>query len=171
MKARQPKAAPIVGLALSLLSSAAQEIPAISSLADNLPFDSNDRLSTHIFAFPQGECASLVQADEDIHDGIYGHKFVALEGQAFQDVFGEDAIIPVSPATTQDCQAVCLELGTMKSVVARPLPHRYWGEQEEKKSLFDFLLSDSCGKVEYGFVNYNDTVRSYFRIEIWVFSG
>jgi len=87
---------------------------------------------------------------------MYGHQFLALEGKAFRDVFGEEAEFPSSPASVRDCQAVCLELGTLKSVVARPLPHRYWGREEAKRQLYDFMLSDSCGRVEYGFVNYQD---------------
>ena len=56
-------------------------------------------------------------------------------------------------------------------VVARPLPHRYLNrgkkvdedEVIQINRLNDFLTSDSCGKVEYGFVNYHEnTIKMYW---------
>jgi len=55
--------------------------------------------------------------------------------------------------------------------VARPLPHRYWrfgekddeGEMVNVPNIRDFLTSDSCGQVEYGFVNYHtNPVKVYW---------
>ena len=58
-----------------------------------------------------------------------------------------------------------------QKVVARPLPHRYLNrgkkvdedEVIQINRLSDFLTSDSCGKVEYGFVNYHDNpIKMYW---------
>ena len=162
-------------LALALTSSGAEAAPTISSLSD-LPYSEDDRLEGHIFAYPAGECASLVESDTSIHDGQWGHKFVALEGEAYGAVFGHlegvDASAPPADAKSfHDCFAACLEKGTHRDVVARPLPHRYWqkGEVDDEgtinkvESADAFLTSDSCGKVEYGFVNYHENpVKMYW---------
>lgn len=169
---------------LSLLSLASQHdasaAPTISSLTE-LAYNEDNRLSNHFFAYPAGKCASLIDSDEKIFDGQWGHEFVALEGEAYGDVFGHlegvdgSAGPPTEVDTFMDCLAVCLEKGTLQSVVARPLPHRYWKEgvvMDEKEpvevpNMNRFLTSDSCGQVEYGFISYHD-----FPIKIyWVNSN
>lgn len=149
--------------------SKARAVPVITALKD-LPFNEDDRLSTHLFAYPVGECASLIERDKGIHDGLWEHKFTALDGEAYGKVFGHlegvSQSIPSGVKSVEDCVAVCLEKGTLQSVVARPLPHRYYdrgmvsdntadGGIIQMDSLGNFLTSDSCGKVEYGFVNYH----------------
>jgi len=140
-----------------------------------LPFNEDNRLSTHIFAYPAGKCASLIKSD-NIVEGQWGHEFVALHGEAYTAVFGHlqgvDASVPPTDVQSfHDCLAVCLEKGTQQSVVARPLPHRYWkhglvedeGKVHEVNTMDEFLSSDACGKVEYGFVNYHkNTVKIYW---------
>ena len=156
---------------LSLLShNGIHAASTISSLTD-LPYNEDNRLSTHIFAYPAGQCASLIDADTTIYEGQWDHKFVALEGDAFSAVFGhlegvDAAAPPTNVNSFHDCLAVCLERGTLQSVVARPLPHRYWknGEVEDEDEIIkvdtmdQFLTSDACGKVEYGFINYHDNL-------------
>lgn len=118
---------------------------------------------------------------------MIGHKFVALEGEAYSAVFGHlegvDSGTPPTDANSfHDCYAACLERGTQQSVVARPLPYRYWqkGKVEDEipdrhslapekgrtidvENIDSFLTSDSCGKVEYGFVSYHDNpVKLYW---------
>ena len=146
----------------------AQAAPTIITTLSDLPFNDDNRLTSHIFAYPAGKCASLVDADTTIHDGIWEHKFFALEGEAYRSVFGHLEGVPESPPSADevtsfhDCLAVCIERGSLQSVVARPLPHRYWKYGQkldelnaiEMENIASFLNSDSCGKVEYGFVNY-----------------
>jgi len=161
---------------LSILShDEVQAATTIEFLAD-LPYNEDDRLSTHIFAYPAGKCASLIDSDTTIREGQWGHEFVALDGEAFGAVFGHlegvDAASPPSDVKSfRDCLAACLEKGTQRSVVARPLPHRYWkrgqvedeGEIREVENMDRFLTSDSCGKVEYGFINYHENpVKVYW---------
>jgi hypothetical protein len=143
--------------------------PTITTLSD-LPFNDDHRLTNHIFAYPARKCASLVETDTTIHDGIWGHKFVALDGEAYTAVFGHIENVPDAPSNNneevqsfRDCVAVCIERGTLRDVVARPLPHRYWryghkldeDRDVELTDIVSFLHSDSCGKVEYGFINYH----------------
>lgn len=141
--------------------------PVMRSLSELL-YNEDNRLSDHIFVYPAGKCASLVDSDKGIFDWMWGHKFVALDGEAHGAVFGHlegvDASAPPADVTSfRDCYAACLEKGTLQSVVARPLPHRYWknGKVVDEKKVTEvdevrnFLTSDSCGKVEYGFVNYH----------------
>ncbi|KAL7476247.1 hypothetical protein ACHAW6_002120 [Cyclotella cf. meneghiniana] len=141
----------------------ADYIPTIRSL-DDLPYDANDHLATHVFAYPS-RCSSVVSYEHRIYSNIFHHKFVSLAGEALAAVFGHLNSAHQNDDDASDCMAVCLEKGTPKSVVARPLPHRYWrngavdqdgkGTDIEQMSLVDFLYSDGCGKVEYGMVNYH----------------
>lgn len=157
---------------VSLLSQyhGARAAPTITSLAD-LPYNEDNRLSTHIFAYPAGKCAALIDSDKKIADGRWEHKFVALDGEAYGAVFGHlEGVDASSPPTDvnsfHDCMAVCLERGTLQSVVARPLPHRYWkkgqvdneGEMVEVDNMDRFLATDACGQVEYGFVSYHENI-------------
>ena len=155
---------------ISLLANKASggstnEEKVISSL-DDLPFDENDHLSTHIFAYPAGKCASLVNDAMDIKNGDFGHQWLGLDGEAFTSVFGhlgsDDEGIIASDENkitnfNTDCVAVCLEKGTLRTVVARPLPHRYFshgkvdqdgdGGRVDEMTVDNFYMSDSCAKV------------------------
>ena len=55
---------------------------------NQLEYDENGRLAGHVFAYPTGECAQLIEGDGSIHDGMWRHKFVQLSGQAYAEVFG-----------------------------------------------------------------------------------
>ena len=166
---------------LSLLTNrGARAAPTILNLAD-LPFNEDNRLVEHIFAYPAGACATLIDSDHTMIDGNYGHKFVALAGGAYKDVFGHLEGVSDSPPTNadsfRDCLAVCLEKGTSQSVVARPLPHRYWhyGQKDDQGDMVKvdtiniFFNSDSCGKVEYGFVNYHTNPLKIYWIKFGMF--
>lgn len=151
-------------IALSSTGSAAADknIPTASNLSV-LPFDENEHLSTHILAVPAGKCWSLLEPNLDFKYGSFGHIWMALEKEAFESVFGHlgVAYADFSDAKVtdfnKDCLAVCLEKGTPREVVARPLPHRYFvkgtvdqdgdGERVEEKSVQKFAMSDSCAKV------------------------
>jgi len=143
-------------------SVASADIPTISSLND-LPYDTNDHLVTHVFAYP-ARCSESLR-DSRLFNGIFHHAFYALTDDAERRVFGH---FSSEADTDANCMAVCLEKGTLKSVVARPLPHRYWnggqvdrdgdGTHVVQMDLMDFMYSDGCGKVEYGMVNYHERV-------------
>ena len=141
--------------------AAVKTIPSVSNLSD-LPFDENDHLSTHVLAVPNGKCGSLLKPNVDFRDGSHGHKWMTLEGEAFESVFGHlGAYTDFSDEKVtdfnNDCLAVCLEKGTLREVVARPLPHRYFvkgkvdqdgdGERVEERNVQGFVMSDSCAKV------------------------
>ncbi|EJK72667.1 hypothetical protein THAOC_05776, partial [Thalassiosira oceanica] len=128
--------------------------PVISDL-NQLEYDENGRLAGHVFAYPTGECAHLIEGDSSINDGMWGHKFAQLSGQAYEDVFGHleggSKTVPDNVKSWKDdCFATCLEKGTLQG--------KKLDEDEEIQinRLSDFLTSDSCGKVEYGFVNYHE---------------
>lgn len=155
--------------------TSAAAAPIVRDLSE-LPYNEDHRLATHIFAYPAGPCAQLINTDVSMWDGNHGHAFVELDGLAYRDVFGHlggtnsDAP-PTTAENFRDCPAVCLEKGTDRNLVARPLPHRYWqygkkddeGEMIEVGSVNEFFGSDSCGRVEYGFVNYwPNTVKIYW---------
>ena len=134
----------------------------VSSL-EELPFDKNGHLSTHIFAYPAGKCSTLLNEAVDVSDGEFGHQFMGIDGEAFKSVFGHlEGVVgfPSGDDVTEfnrDCLAVCLEKGTLRKVVARPLPHRYFvhghvdqgGDdgQVNRMTVQDFFMSDSCAKV------------------------
>ena len=161
---------------LTLLHGTTNAVLTVNKI-DDLPFNQDNRLTEHIFAYPSGACAALIDADNSIADGGYGHTFASLDGEAYQRVFGHLPKFPDSPPTEEsvttfhDCLAVCLERGTNYSVISRPLPHRYWqfGQKDDEgtiksvDTISDFFSSDSCGKVEYGFVNYHtNPVKLYW---------
>ena len=91
-----------------------------------------------------------------MHD-VFGH--LNLVASSSEDGEGDE---------TLKCAAVCLEKGTLETVVKRPLPHRYWvdgtvdqdgdGRRVDDMTFMDFVFSDGCGKVEYGMVNYHENV-------------
>ncbi|KAL7502996.1 hypothetical protein ACHAXN_000852 [Cyclotella atomus] len=156
--------------ASNVSSSSSSSIPTISSL-DSLPYDENGHLSTHILAIPS-RCSEKLD-DPRVPSGIFGHRKVLLEGEASAAVFGH--LLGDDDGGDDDeakCAAVCLEKGTIRSVVARPLPHRYWldgavdqdgdGRRVEEMTLLDFVYSDGCGKVEYGMVNYHERPVSVY---------
>ena len=131
---------------------------------NQFPYDANARLSTHVLAFPSS-CTDALTSDPRVPNGIFRHAFHALSDDALSDVFGHLNL------HDGQCAAVCLEKGTLRSVVKRPLPHRYWvdgtvdqdgdGRRVEEMSFMDFVYSDGCGRVEYGLVNYHDNVSSF----------
>jgi hypothetical protein len=129
----------------------------INSL-DELPYSDN-HLASHVLAYTSS-CTETVESS-GIQDGTFGHAFYILQGQASAHVFGH-----LNYST--GCTVVCLERGTPRALVARPMPHRYWingavdldgdGREIEKMDLNDFVNSDGCGQVEYGVVNFLDEV-------------
>jgi hypothetical protein len=153
----------------------AEAFASASSLSD-LPFDENDHLSTHILAVPAGKCASLLKDAADFDDGSFGHQWMELKGEASKSVFGHleaFADFPEDDEVTdfnEDCLAVCLEKGTLREVVARPLPHRYFiqgevdqdgdGGRVDEMTLQNFFMSDSCARVSANsyIIRYNKLV-------------
>lgn len=162
----------------SLLNGGTAAVSPILTTLSDLPFNDDNRLTSHVFAYPAGKCASLIDAETTIRDGEWDHKFVSLDGEAYKAVFGHllDDPLPSNNdiKSLRDCLAVCIERGTLRSVVARPLPHRYWkyghkideGKDIEMSSIASFLNSDSCGKVEYGFVNYHTNPLKVYWVDV-----
>ena len=164
--------------ALGVASSSSFKSAALSSAApdntvnslDELPYDDTNNsddssskqqrlhLASHIFAHTSS-CTDAIESD-NVHDGIFSHTFYLLEGAAAQEVFGHlDSSV--------ECKVACLEKGTPRSLVSRPMPHRYWmdgivdrgdGTGMGQMSLMEFLGSEGCGMVEYGVINYLDRV-------------
>jgi len=134
-------------------SAGALESNVVSNLSD-LPFDENDHLNAHILAFPaSGPCGALMKAQIEA-TFLYGHVPVAVEGDAAEKLFGSN--IPIKPSAVTDCPAVCLDRGVDSSLVAYPLPEKYYNpENETHQSLEQFVASKSCGRVEFGFINYS----------------
>lgn len=134
---------------------------------DELPYDTNNHLYSHILAYTSS-CTKAI-ADSGMKDGIFSHKFYLLEGDASTDVFGN--------LSSSGCTAACLEKGTPRSVVARPMPHRYFidgqvndldedgKEITHSMSLKEFMSSEGCGRVEYGSINFLDEVRLHVHLD------
>jgi len=142
----------------------------VSSLAD-LPLDANDHLASHILAYPASDpCASLIEDDMPSGRNLYGHVPIAVEGDAAAALFGDrlDNIdneqVPIT--NVRQCPAVCLDRGVDSSLVAYPMPEKYYNPNQNKdhESSFDaFVASLSCGRVEFAFINYSpDTVSLYW---------
>jgi hypothetical protein len=147
-------------------SEAIASTRAIKSI-DELPYSDN-HLASHVLAYTSS-CTETVESS-GIKDGIFGHVFYMLQGDASARVFGH--------LNSAGCTVVCLEKGTPRAVIARPMPRRYWidgavdldgdGSEIVKMDLNDFLSSDGCGQVEYGVVNSLDGVSFCFAANIWM---
>lgn len=149
---------------LPLEAAANQVISAFSEL----PYDENQHLASHILAYPAGgPCSSLVEAAMPNPGNMYRHVPVAVDGDVAAALFGEVPTEGVSDVT--QCPAVCLDRGVDASLVAHPIPQKYYNPAEngDHKSFADFVSSLSCGHVEFGFINYTPDTLSLF----WVNSN
>ena len=143
---------------LSIIPSptiAAESRIRVASTLSGLPYDENSHLASHLLVFPaSGPCASLI---ENIvfakNSDLYGHIPIALEGEAAATYFKD---IPTTATSVTECPALCLERGVDSSLVAYPMPHKYYNPttNEDHTSFVNFLSSLSCGRVEFGFINY-----------------
>ena len=138
----------------------------ISQLSD-LPYDENDHLATHVLAYPaSGDCSGLIENAMPEGPNLYGHMPIAVEGEAATALFGDK--VPSEDDTITDitkCPAVCLDRGVDSSLVAYPLPEKYYNptENKEHRGNFDnFVSSLSCGRVEFGFINYSPNTLSLY---------
>ncbi|KAL9184272.1 hypothetical protein ACHAXT_002358 [Thalassiosira profunda] len=136
----------------------------VVSTLDDLPCDENGHLATHVLAYPgTGPCRALVEKVLPPEANLYQHLPVAVDGEAALQLFGE------SPDDSEiksvaDCPAVCLDRGVDKSLAGHPLPEKFFepGDREDHGSLKDFVSSTSCGRVEFGFINYTPNTLSLY---------
>ena len=158
-------AALLVAAALSNLPLQASAREVVSSLTD-LPFDENDHLASHIVAYPaSGPCSDLVEAVLPSGSNLYGHLPIAVDGDAATALFGEDFKSDSTFAAVNECPAVCLDRGVDKSLVAYPLPEKYYRPKEDgtdHTSFPNFIASLSCGRVEFGFINYSSKTLNLY---------
>lgn len=152
---------------LSLSTATRSERKVVSSLTD-LPFDENDHLSSHIIAYPaSGPCSSLVEDALPTGENLYRHIPFAVEGDAAATLFG-DKLEEISESSSikdvTQCPAVCLDRGVDSSLVAYPLPGKYYDPDggDTHSSIADFVASLSCGRVEFGFINYSPKTLSLY---------
>ncbi|EJK63318.1 hypothetical protein THAOC_16030, partial [Thalassiosira oceanica] len=106
-----------------------------------LPFDENGHLASHVLAIPSGPCSTLVQSEID-KGGDGGDLYNILQ-----------------------CQLVCLDRGIDADLVGYPLPEKYFDPDGNSAhdSFSDFMGSLSCGRVEFGFINYSSkTLKLYW---------
>ena len=132
----------------------AVETSVVSNLAE-LPFDENDHLASHMLAYPaSGPCNELMKSHIAVNH-LYNHVPVAVAGDAASQLFGDN--IPREAVAITDCPAVCLDRGVDSSLAPYPLPEKYFDpkNKESHQKFSDFLASESCGKVEFGFINYS----------------
>ena len=152
---------------LSIPFCTGRKNPVASNLSD-LPYDENFHLASHILAYPaSGPCASLIEAE--INNGIplYGHVPIAVEGDAATAIFGDRLSALSDDAQITDvtqCPAVCLDRGVDSSLVAFPMPQYFYNpkEDQEHASFAGFISSLSCGRVEFGFINYSPKPLSLY---------
>ncbi|KAL7549137.1 hypothetical protein ACHAWF_012406 [Thalassiosira exigua] len=142
---------------------AAQKVKVLSDLS-GLPYDENGHLATHVVAFPaSGPCADLIEQElASVH--LYGHVPFAVEGEAAEALFGDQLEGLGDVADVKKCPAVCLDRGVDASLAAYPLPQKYYSpeENEDHDTFNNFIASLSCGRVEYGFINYTERTLNLF---------
>mmetsp|Transcript_11460 Transcript_11460/g.24096 ORF Transcript_11460/g.24096 Transcript_11460/m.24096 type:complete len:521 (+) Transcript_11460:69-1631(+) len=133
------------------------EIQVASSLSQ-FPYDENSHLSSHLYLFPgSGPCQSTIQErlSSLSPEALYGHVPIAVVGEAAETFF-HDRPIPQdgSSPTYEDCPAVCIDRGIDASLVAHPMSYKYYDSSNPDHAGNNFLGSLSCGRVEFGFINY-----------------
>ena len=79
------------------VSSSTSSDNLVANSIDDFPYDENDRLATHLMAFPahwggddnmKYDCTALFGAT---HDGLYGHTFQPLGAELTQTIFGDES--------------------------------------------------------------------------------
>eukprot|EP00581_Thalassiosira_minuscula_P017067 CAMPEP_0183718574 /NCGR_PEP_ID=MMETSP0737-20130205/11801_1 /TAXON_ID=385413 /ORGANISM="Thalassiosira miniscula, Strain CCMP1093" /LENGTH=524 /DNA_ID=CAMNT_0025948163 /DNA_START=90 /DNA_END=1664 /DNA_ORIENTATION=- len=152
------------------LHAVAETVTVIHSLSD-LPMDENGHLSSHVLAYPNsGPCASLIESNMPNRGGLYNHVPIAVDGDAATALFGDE--IPDGSEDhpvedVSDCPAVCLDRGVDAELVAYPIPENYYNpkEDENHNSFSNFVASLSCGRVEFGFINYTPNTLSMYWVD------
>ena len=137
----------------------------ISSL-EELPFDENGHLASHVLVIPSGPCSTLVQSEIDKGgDGdLYSHVPIRVTGNAASDLF-DDGYDEEDVTDIMQCQLVCLDRGVDADLVGDPLPEKYFDPNGNSAhhSFSGFMGSLSCGRVEFGFINYSSkTLKLYW---------
>lgn len=148
-----PVLAAALALSIPLLadpSIAATVGPTVTSLLDDLPYDENGKLETHLLVYPEN-CATTV-ALEFRHEHYYGRVLRPVAGPA-QDAYFSDTV-HASPRRIEDCRMACVDRGVDKSVVQYTMPEKHYDPAEFKMAR-DFLR-ERCEKVEFGFLSYHD---------------
>eukprot|EP00956_Cyclotella_meneghiniana_P032500 scaffold89724_cov41-Cyclotella_meneghiniana.AAC.1 len=139
-------------------AEASHEPASISSFAQ-FPYDENNHLASHIFAFPGTDpCRSLFEEARKAVN-LHSHIAMAVDGEVAAALFGDR--LPTQSHDVSDitgCPAVCLDRVIDAELVPYPMPEKYYNinadHGEHDASLSSFLGSHSCGKVEIGIINY-----------------
>ena len=161
----------LLSLASHLPTTTATGVPeggVISNLAD-LHYDDNGHLASHLIVYPgTGPCASLIT--DQVYGGIplYDHVPVAVDGEAAAAFFGEDDVPQEGEEVDiSQCPAVCVDRGVDADLVGYPMPEKYYNPDDNNthNSFAGFIGSLSCGRVEFGFINYSPHVLSLFWVD------
>lgn len=139
-------------------AEASHEPASITSFSQ-FPYDENNHLASHIFAFPGTDpCRSLFEEARKAVN-LHSHIAMAVDGEVAAALFGDK--LPTQSHDVSDitgCPAVCLDRGIDAELVPYPMPEKYYNinadHGEHDASLSSFLGSHSCGKVEIGIINY-----------------
>lgn len=150
-----------VCLTLFLLANvvviAVEQHSIVTSLANDLLFDENSKLTSHQLLYPSGfsQCpASSFHVPEGFE--AHGVKDIALK-QLFPDIYaeGKNALNP--------CQAVCVERGVDQSIVHAVMPHRKFIPGRDGDN-FDEWFDLTCRQVEVCLMNYHSKTTP---IQLW----
>ena len=163
--------APLAGAALAILFSfpvhaIATGINLISNL-DFLPYDENGHLASHVLAYPAIEpCKTLIEDAMPSPGNLHHHVSIGVKGRAASELFGDEKLDAASTATdATQCPAVCLDRGVDRPLAKHQLPENYYdpiGNKDHEGGFTSFATSLSCGRVEFGFINYSPETLSLF---------
>lgn len=150
----------------SHIVAASDERTVISDLSE-LALDEHGHVASHFFAYPgTGPCASLIEDALPSEGGMYHHAPIAVEGDAAAALFGDKVLAEGddSVADVELCPAVCIDRGVDASLAAFPMPEKYFTpyKRADHTSIPSFIASLSCGRVEFGFINYSPNVVSLY---------
>lgn len=143
-------------------TAAAPAAEVVTDLRD-LPFDETGHLSAHVVAYPGGgACNAAIESSLASDPPMYGHVPVAVGGAAAEALFGAD--YEKAFEDVANCPAVCLDRGAEVDLVAYPIPEKRYDPRgnSDHRTFAAFVGSTSCGRVEFGFINYTPKALSLY---------
>lgn len=131
----------LVALAAAAEVAALKDRKTANSIAEDLPYDENGKLTKHIVVYPAGnlDCGSA-----HLQETEYGFDAYGLAGEALEAVF--------EGTKEGDCWAGCLEKGTDRSMAHAIMPYRKW----HGLGAFYRWFHTTCKPAEVCLLNYHD---------------
>ena len=139
------------------------EVPVISSLRDELEFDSQDHLTSHYVLYPIG---CNYTSWNKWNGSKFQHNFAQVTGKAFEELFPSLS----HDQAVEECPAVCIQRGVSKTLVHAVSPEKRFISENVNNRRSDFyqmFFTPQCNKMELCLMNYYTTKDNVLQV-YWV---